>query len=295
MSNQHGEARSSNDYARSGPAFKRQRADSNYGVSRDTPYGRLSGSGYLYTGNGITPGGYYPTYETPGQTLNTGHEYDPVGLAEGFPSHALSDQYPGMSRQVQTAAPAGPFHEMPIKDSPSEHTSYFGGYPTPTRTGSYSAQINAQSSALYPQSSLPQQQQQQYMQPESGYGGPSGRTYTVDPHRPQPSAYHSRQIPTATHAHQVTAATTQPYALATPSTDASQTYDPINGFGGNSLLYSAVDTINTSGAMPSTPLTSSTLNSAYTAHFGEDTKGQPPDQQASGVFMPQYPKPTTPR
>ncbi|KAK3113224.1 hypothetical protein LTR53_009710 [Teratosphaeriaceae sp. CCFEE 6253] len=302
-SNQRGGTLSSTDYGRTGPGAKRPRADSDYDTKPSTygDYGRMSNTSYMYPGSNMTPSGYggYPMYESPGHTFPHSQDYGAAGLSDSYHAagQVFPDQYQGMVRQTgRGPAPAplgGPFHTMPVKEAPLEQTSYFNGYPTPTRTGSFGAGLSSQSTSLFAPDAIAQQPH--YLPPDSGYGVPPGNPHMVDAVRPP----HFGQLHTTNPIRHLPSSASQ-YAPTRPPADPTQMYGPMGGFNADSLLFPSIDTVNTCAAMPTTPLTSSTLNSAYTAQFGDDgSKYHPSDQpqqpHPSAIHIPQYARPATPR
>ncbi|KAK3619085.1 hypothetical protein LTR56_024243 [Elasticomyces elasticus] len=271
----------SNDYGHGGPAPKRQRADSDYD-NGTSMYGRAPISNYPYTGSTMASGGYgaYPNYDTQGYAYHPDQDYGGANLPETYhtPVHMMPNHFSSVPRNGghdPGAISLGPLHDT--KPPHAEQTSYFSGYPTPTKSGSYNPHLTVQSSELYSHNSAPQQHH--FIHAGGGYmGGSNAQMGTFEPQ-------HSNTYPGAQPAHltqPVSTMSSRAYATAA-STGEEQAYGTTNGYGGNSVLYPALDAVTTSGAMPSTPLTTSTLNSAFTA-FGDDVKTQPPDPQPTAVY-----------
>lgn len=277
------------DHGHGGPVVKRQRADSDYNPNTPT-YARAPPANYAYSGHGMTPGGYgaYPMYDSHSHPYHQDHDYTIAGMPESYPPNGqmMSNHFNGLPRQgthSNTSIPMGSYQDLPSKhSSQSDQTSYFSGYPTPTKSITYNPHLQVQSSDLYGHGQIPQHQQ--FMPAGTPYGAPAGNTQPGNPLHQLPNAYPRTQVARSNSIVRAAAtAPSQAYAVAAPTTEAQQAFDALSGFGSNNMLYHSVETTSTTGAMPSTPLTSSTLNSAYTGPF-DDIKPQPPDQPPPAVY-----------
>ncbi|KAK0250877.1 hypothetical protein LTS09_013947 [Friedmanniomyces endolithicus] len=290
----HGGAPNNNEYGHGGPVLKRQRTNSDCNPS-NTTYGHVPDHGYAYSGNNVTPGGYnaYPVYHSHGHAFHQEQDYGEAALAGSYhgSSHMRPHHYTNISRAAVhdlTSSPTGTYHDAPSKHPPFEQTSYFSGYPTPTRSGSFTTQLQVQSSELYVHTQQPPQQQH-FIPSASGYGFPANNAHSTNATDQHPKPMHATPMHNMSSIRQPVPTTPQPYTIALPVVEAHQPFSApeSGGYSNDTLLYPTLDTRTVTGAaLPSTPLTSSTLNSAYTTQYCDDAKGRPPDEQQATIVYP---------
>ncbi|KAK0278542.1 hypothetical protein LTR35_009281 [Friedmanniomyces endolithicus] len=289
VSTRHGGA-PNNEYGHGGPVLKRQRTNSDYDPS-NTTYGRVPAHGYAYSGSNMTPGEYnvYPVYESQSHAFHQEQDYGGVALQGNYhaSSHTRPNHYSINSRPAVhdvTSTPTGAYPDPASKHPSLEQTSYFSGYPTPTRNGSFTTQLQIQSSDLYAHTQPPQQQH--FIPSAGGYGFAASSTQVAHAVDQRPKLTHGTPMHNISSIRQPPPTSSQPYTIAMPAVEPLQTFrtSTSGGYSNDTLLYPTLDTRTATGAaLPSTPLTSSTLNSAYTAQYCGDANGQPPDEQQAAV------------
>ncbi|KAK0811512.1 hypothetical protein LTR75_005210 [Friedmanniomyces endolithicus] len=288
-STRHGGA-PNNEYGHGGPVLKRQRTNSDYDPSSST-HGRVPAHGYAYSGNNMTPGGYnvYPVYDSQGHAFHQEQDYGGVALQGTYhaSSHVRPSHYSSNPRAAVhdvTSTPTGAYPDPASKHPSLEQTSYFSGYPTPTRNGSFTTQLQVHTSDLYAHTQPPQQQH--FIPSSAGYGFPASSTHATNAIDQHPKPTHGTSMHNISSIRQPPPTSSQPYTIAMPAVEPLQTFSTSTsaGYNNDTLLYPTLDTRTATGAaLPSTPLTSSTLNSAYTAQYCGDANGQPPDEQQAAV------------